>query len=286
MNFSTYLRFVEINPTELCNLKCTFCPRAFDYPNQNLHMSLETAEKIRSNLDEINFTKRVGFAGRGEPTLTKNFVEILRIFTENNPKFSIQVTTNGKKLDELEEFFDHPNLYFHYDVYSTDKSFAMAEHERYSSVKNVNIMWRPDDGRSYETHGRENEGPRKRKFESWGPSTQGFTNRGGVLGDNKFTIIDKGCAKLISNIFIDWNGNYNLCCDDWNPLVLGNIFEESIEDFINHNETLSYYRKQHFCNNTRDGLPACQTCNRIAPPPSHILNTIQEMIKMDEIIND
>lgn len=287
MNFFTYLSSIEINPTELCNLKCTFCPRALDYPNQNLHMSLETAQKIRNNLDAINYTRKIIFAGRGEPTLTKNFVEILKIFTENNPKFRIQITTNGKRLDKLEEFFNHPKVFFHYDVYDTDENVFIEETERYASVKNIRFLWRPDDGRTYETHSRASaKGLKVLRHESRGSSTQGFTNRGGALGDNKFTIIDKGCAKLIYNMFIDWNGNYNLCCDDWNPLVLGNIFEESIEDFINHNETLSYYRKQHFCNNSRDGLPACQTCNRIAPPPRDVLNTVQQIIKMDEIVND
>jgi MoaA/NifB/PqqE/SkfB family radical SAM enzyme len=286
MNFIDYIKCIEINPTELCNLKCTFCPRAFDYPNQNLHMSLETAQKIRRNLDEINFSQALIFAGRGEPTLTKNFVEILRIFMDNDPKFTIFIITNGKRLDKLQEFFNHPQVHFHYDVYDTDKNVFVKESERYASIKNIRCLWRPDDGRTYATHDRANEGRKKNKYESWGVSTQGFTNRGGALGDNKFTITEKGCGKLIFNMFIDWNGNYNLCCDDWTPLVLGNIFEESIEDFINKNETLSYYRKQHFCSNSRDGLPACQTCNRVAPPPSHILNAVQQIIKMDEIVND
>ena len=115
-------------------------------------------------------------------------------------------------------------MYFHYDVYDTDKNVFAKESERYASIKNIRCLWRPDDGRTYATHDRANEGQKKNKYESWGASTQGFTNRGGALGDNKFTITEKGCGKLIFNMFIDWNGNYNLCCDDWTPLVLGTKF--------------------------------------------------------------
>ena len=39
---------IELNTTELCNRKCVFCPRhdSSVYPNRNLNMSVDTAEKI------------------------------------------------------------------------------------------------------------------------------------------------------------------------------------------------------------------------------------------------
>jgi len=43
---------VELNTTELCNRKCVFCPR-YDsevYPNRNLNMTVDDAEKIAINL--------------------------------------------------------------------------------------------------------------------------------------------------------------------------------------------------------------------------------------------
>ena len=45
-------------------------------------------------------------------------------------------------------------------------------------------------------------------------SQEGMTNRAGFLGENTFsTISNKSCAKLVYNMYIDWNGNsvgYNL----------------------------------------------------------------------------
>ena len=35
------MRTMEINPTELCNRKCSFCPRGDWYPNKNLHLTIE-----------------------------------------------------------------------------------------------------------------------------------------------------------------------------------------------------------------------------------------------------
>ena len=113
MNYFNFVKYIEINPTELCNLQCSFCPRAHGYPNQNLHMSLDTAREIKNQLDNLHFKGKVIFAGRGEPTLTKNFDEILDIFLENEPNYRVQVTTNGKKIDDLKSFLMMLGFVFH-----------------------------------------------------------------------------------------------------------------------------------------------------------------------------
>ena len=42
------LQSITINPTELCNRTCHFCPRSNPkvYPNQNLHISEDTIRKL------------------------------------------------------------------------------------------------------------------------------------------------------------------------------------------------------------------------------------------------
>lgn len=290
MDYLYYIDTIELNPTELCNLKCTFCPRAHGYPNQNLHMSVETAKEIRRQLEDINYSKRVSLIGRGEPTLCKNIKEIISIFSEGDPTWSLRLTTNGKRIDLLEEYFNTDKIFIVHDIYTTDVDEQNAIIEKYKNIRNVKTSLKPDTGLAYNemdrSHGsyarREKEWQHNKKTQT--ASLLGFTNRGGSLGENSLDIPDKGCSKLIHNLYIDWNGNYNLCCDDWNPLVLGNIYEEPIEKYVSSNETLRHYRKSHFCENKREGLPACQTCNRVSPPVSEIKETIKQMIMMDEFV--
>ena len=61
------LRTVEINPTELCNRRCSFCPRHDSklYPNTNNHISVDTVKNLCMSLKHINFNNRVGFVGFG-----------------------------------------------------------------------------------------------------------------------------------------------------------------------------------------------------------------------------
>lgn len=254
MKFSNFLKAVEINPTELCNLRCTFCPRAEGYPNQNLHISLETARIIRSQLDDLDWTGSVVFAGRGEPTLTKDFDKILDIFLDGNPSWFVKVTTNGKRLDSLSRFFNNSKIHFGFDCYTTDRNEFERLRQQYVKYFNIFIAWKPDIGEKFD-----------HPFYETIEKMAHMSNRAGFLAGDKPEKSDdpiQGCQKLTWNMYINWNGDYNLCCDDWTPLVLGNIFDEPIAQFFEHNETLNRYRKQHFLENSREGLPACQNCTR------------------------
>ena len=76
-DINTTLFDVEINGSELCNRTCSFCPR-YDpevYPNQNLHMSIETCSNLVDGLKKIEFYGVVTFVGFGEPLLAKNLIE-------------------------------------------------------------------------------------------------------------------------------------------------------------------------------------------------------------------
>ena len=74
--------WLDINPTELCNRRCVFCPRADLelYPNQNLHISLDLCSKIADELRALNYTGGVALSGYGEPTLHPKFSEMVKIF--------------------------------------------------------------------------------------------------------------------------------------------------------------------------------------------------------------
>ena len=49
---------VQFNTTELCNRTCDFCPRVDPqvYPNRNLHMTVDTVDKITKDLSDIDLS--------------------------------------------------------------------------------------------------------------------------------------------------------------------------------------------------------------------------------------
>jgi len=89
--------WIDINPTELCNRRCVFCPRVDpdDYPNQPLHMSLDLAGKIAAELRDLSYGGAVVLSGFGEPTLHPQFGELVAIL---GPTCRLELVTNGDTL--------------------------------------------------------------------------------------------------------------------------------------------------------------------------------------------
>ena len=81
MSAISTLRMIEINPIEICNRVCEFCPRSMPelYPNKNLKTSNVLIQKIADDCNGFGFNGRIGFVGFGEPTLHKNIIEQIEI---------------------------------------------------------------------------------------------------------------------------------------------------------------------------------------------------------------
>ena len=102
---------VEIDITYRCNLACNNCNRSLGdgQAQTNDSMSLEQIEKFIDDSIKNNFNwKQIRILG-GEPTLHRQFFEVLDIFLkykrEHAPNVDLQLWTNGcgKKVQELLE---------------------------------------------------------------------------------------------------------------------------------------------------------------------------------------
>jgi MoaA/NifB/PqqE/SkfB family radical SAM enzyme len=92
---------LQIEPTSICNFRCVFCYQtdlAFTKP-KNGHMGLMSLDLFKQVVDEAEGRcEAVTLASRGEPTLHKQFAEMLDYLAG---KFlAIKVNTNASMLDE------------------------------------------------------------------------------------------------------------------------------------------------------------------------------------------
>jgi len=253
---------IELNPTELCNLKCNFCPRSVDYPNSNLHMSLETIDITLDHIEEIiayipysggrlSGPLRLSFTGRGEPVLHKHFrdaVEKIACFRDKHKGiFEFYINTNGYKFEE------HLDLYslvdeVYFNVYYNYTFDQYIEFERqYKNYKNIKV---------------------KRRLEGEETEPVNYNTRSGAIVNDLTSVIanDKNygyCNKPFYNIFIDWNGDYILCCNDWVIMEpLDNVHNTSILDFYQTNPKLQKYKRM--LKQERRIMSPCNTCNHYA----------------------
>lgn len=213
--------FIDINPTELCNRKCVFCPRhdPNKYPNQNLHMEIDTAHKMREELEKLNWNGSINICGNGEPLLHKNIVDLVKAFGD---KIKIEITTNGdfltvdliKQLYESKlnfmiiSMYDGPEQveYFTslFDESSIDKSKYILRDRWYGENEEYGLI---------------------------------LTNRAGFFDWNKNIGIGKQCFYMHYSMQIDWNGDVLSCCHDTyeKTRTFGNVNDETLLDIWNSN---------------------------------------------------
>ena len=231
MHFFPEINQIEINPTELCNLTCTFCPRSTFYPNVNQHMSLKVAGDICKQMRDAKFTGTLSITGRGEPTLHPQFEELVSIFVGYGWKLKIH--TNGKRFDKYADLILTHFHDIHYNCYDCD---PIEVYEKYGHYFNVKVIHKPID--------------------EWFPEA---TNRAGSFPTNQYPK-DERCDTVFHKMFIDIDGTYRLCCEDWKEKIsLGNIYEQGIVEYIENNEQLAEYRRRLIVGDR--SLSPCNSCN-------------------------
>jgi len=250
--------FIELNINEICNRVCPFCPRSNpeQYPNQNIHMSVELAKNIAEQLADINFTGIVNISGTGEPLLTKHVVDIVKQFGDKG--IHIEIVTNGdmlvsKKGSKLIK-----------DLYSAGLcQFVVSMYDGPEQIDEFNTLFAScdiDKG-SYSLRDRWYD-----ESEDYGLL---YTNRAGNIGFehlsdiSKQKLMDSGksaCFYTHYSMMIDWNGDALLCCQDmYNRTVnFGNVKDKSLVDIWTDAKLTEFRNK---LKNGDRSLSPCSSCN-------------------------
>ena len=220
--------FIDINPTELCNRTCEFCPR-FDpkiYPNQNLHMDIDIANKIREELEKLNWNGSINICGNGEPLLHKDIVGLVSALGD---KIHVEITTNGDFLtvDLIKRLYESNLDYMVVSMYDGPeqidyftKLFDGSEIDKSQYV--LRDRWYKED-------------------EEYGLI---LTNRAGTFGWNKNMGVGKQCFYMHYSLQIDWNGDVLFCIQDiyGKTRTFGNVNDKSLLDIWNSKQ-MDKYRK-------------------------------------------
>lgn len=215
---------IELNTTELCNRKCVFCPRhdSSVYPNRNLNMSVDTAEKIAKHLADANYTGRISFSGYSEGLLNKSFPDIVFTFRKHLKDNLLECNTNGDMLKRK------PQLIL--DIYNAGLSMFY-----------INLYDGPEQASTF-VELMDSAGISKSKYSlraHYNLKDYGLklNNRSGVIDWIGFEDHDiealkgKPCHYPFYKMFVDWNGDVLFCSNDWGKeRKVGNIAKQTLEE--------------------------------------------------------
>lgn len=265
---------VYIEITNVCNLKCRFCPET----NRNkMFMSAETFEKIIKKI--YKSTNLVYLHVKGEPLLHNDLDKILKILEKYNLKTNI--TTNGTLLKNKLDIIKNSssvrgvNISLHSITQNNMNEDEYLE-SVFSSVNELDNkiisyrLWNLKTLKENEINDKIIRGIEKyyslsnlreklSENESVKIKENVFINQ-----DIEFTwpdinqevIIEKGrCLALKEQIAILVDGTVVSCCLDNNgDIKLGNIVEESLEDILNKPKS------KEIKNNFENRIITCKLC--------------------------
>lgn len=262
---------LDLDLTGLCNRQCSFCPRSLDanpvYPNINKHMSLETVEIVIKELSSINFGGWIELAGRGESTLHRQFDTIVDMLTASPRKWKVRLTTNGYKIDEwwnssVGNKLDQVLL----NSYESEQEYIERQQKyiKLPSGGKVHHYYKQDGFTIREIN---NMPKYVEDGQHW---RHAFNNRAGYFEKKQvnykgtaFDASEIACWHPNRQIFIDFDGNYQMCCNDWlNQIKIGNVHERSLIDMFLNDPKINRIR-WHLLNNRRNGILPCANCDDI-----------------------
>lgn len=240
------IRSITLNPSELCNRRCSFCPR-YDvniYPNRNLNMSYDVCERISDELNRLNYKYRIGWSGNGEPLLHNDIFSLIECISNKNPQIEThEINTNGdflteEKIDRLYKIGINNIIVSVYDGEKSLEKFLNLF--KIYDEKNYTIRVSYDDGSVKE----------------------GFTNRSGLVKNVQMNELFKSnrCFIPFYKLFIDWNGDILLCCEDWLRKSKSNlnIMTKNLDEIWN-SDHLNKYR--NLLKNGKRIIDPCKNCN-------------------------
>lgn len=237
------LSTIEINPTELCNRTCSFCPRSDPkvYPNRNLNMAVDTVRVLRDQLLDADYRGDIHITGYGEPLLNPDILSIIDVLSKD---FHTELITNGDRL--LKGTVTHEQLKnAGLDLLIVD-CYDGPEHVKSMNqlLENCQVPYRIRD--HYD------DGTEKLV------ELYNFNNRGGIVSPKETY---RPCWLPFYKAFVDWNGDVGLCCNDWarKQQPFGNLHEQNFDAIWMSNDFVEVRKKLE--KGLRKELPACAGCD-------------------------
>ncbi len=105
-NFGRRFHYLRMSVTDVCNFKCTYClPDGYHPEGKPKFLDLNEIENLVGAFAEVG-TQKVRITG-GEPSLRKDYTDIIRIVADNDKIKTIATTTNGYRLAKhAQEWYD------------------------------------------------------------------------------------------------------------------------------------------------------------------------------------
>jgi len=101
-SFGRFFPYIRLSITDICNFKCGYClPDGYQVNkgDNRKFLQLDEIKRLAKALSELGVSK-IRLTG-GEPTVRKDFFEIIKVIKQNSGIKKVVITSNGYHLDKI-----------------------------------------------------------------------------------------------------------------------------------------------------------------------------------------
>lgn len=274
-----YPPYLLIEPVSTCNLRCPFCFQTDPTFTKKPFMGVMNFELFKKIADEANIlgVGAVTMASRGEPTLHKNFAEMLDYIGTKENIFEIKINTNATFLNDkiCHSIFknDIAQIVISADHYQKEEYERLRKNSNYEKIlKNVDNLFEirnkyyPNSTTEIRISGIDSDKNLNReKFKNfWLKRSDHVTasfalERWNTYENTPNDDINDPCENLWDRLYVWFDGKVNPCDADYKSyLSYGNLENNSIKDIWN-NQIIKKLRDEHL-NKLRNKTNPCDRC--------------------------
>ncbi|MBI9113155.1 radical SAM/SPASM domain-containing protein [Maridesulfovibrio ferrireducens] len=285
---------VFIDPSNICNFKCTFCPTGNEKLLQKTArkknvMTLKIFKKIIDDIGHFpNKLKVLRLYKDGEPFLNPNLEKMVEYAKKNSNIQRVETTTNGSLLTPkrskaiINAGIDQINISL--DGMSNEQflKFTKTKIDFNSFVKNIeylynnkknctiliktvqDILTKETEKKFYDTFSPiADKIYVERIVPVWPEFDAGHNSKNGEVGlfGQPLNKIDV-CPFIFYSMAINSNGSVSLCLFDWkHQMIIGDVKTTTLLDIWNSKKLNEFQKK--FLNGKRENIIFCRHCEQI-----------------------
>lgn len=208
-------------------------------PGDYKFLTVETADRIASEIARVGWNSQLLFAGHGEPSMNPNMVKIIATFRKHLPRAYLVMLSNAGgfiKEGRIAEIFNAGLNTLALEDY---KGAHLLERVDLTNIPGNVTLGRYPENKEFNPHKRERH---KRlvivsdiEKETKGNHSVLNNHAGSGLPPNK-NYHGKRCAKPFRELAISWDGFVAGCCILWRrEIEAGNIITQGIDEIWNNN---------------------------------------------------
>ena len=258
-----------IEPTNTCNLRCTFCFVTEGMEREDGFMDLDLFKKV---VDDSPGLEHLCMHNWGEPLLHKDIFRMFDYAHGAGVRW-IVMNTNGTLLSDkmIDRIVDSPLSIIRFSIDGSAENFKRVrgvELEKIETnirkLKEKKEAKRPDLSMGVVfTVEEESEGETESFAAHWEGVVDHVRFQPKLIQSPRSEICPELFGKDYGKLVVLWDGTVIPCCVDYNAtLALGNVRDSKVMDLWNE-KAINDLRRKH---ESGDFPPVCENCNECVTP--------------------